>query len=80
MLQASEFGFSSKSIQWADSGKYSTTLTNAPKLENLVLWGNKFSGNITSSISNASMLKNLALEDNLFSGPIPKTLGNLRHL
>ncbi|MBA0636606.1 hypothetical protein Godav_024721, partial [Gossypium davidsonii] len=54
-------------------------ITNAPKLENLVLWGNKFSGNIPSSISNASMLKNLDLGDNLFSGPIPKTLGNLRH-
>ncbi|KAG4204282.1 hypothetical protein ERO13_A04G039000v2 [Gossypium hirsutum] len=55
-------------------------ITNAPKLENLFLWGNKLSGNIPNSISNASMLKELDLSDNLFSGPIPKTLGNLRHL
>ncbi|XP_016683987.1 receptor kinase-like protein Xa21 [Gossypium hirsutum] len=72
--------FNISSLKAIDPIRYSTTLTNAPKLENLVLWGNKFSGNITGSISNASMLKNLALEDNLFSGPIPKTLGNLRHL
>ncbi|TYG71490.1 hypothetical protein ES288_D05G401200v1 [Gossypium darwinii] len=55
-------------------------ITNAPKLEILVLWGNKLRGNIPNSISNASMLKELDLGDNLFSGPIPKTLGNLRHL
>ncbi|KAB2086601.1 hypothetical protein ES319_A04G043600v1, partial [Gossypium barbadense] len=54
-------------------------ITNAPKLENLLLWRNKLSGNIPNSISNVSMLKELDLSDNLFSGPIP-TLGNLRYL
>ncbi|TYI84732.1 hypothetical protein E1A91_D05G387200v1 [Gossypium mustelinum] len=55
-------------------------ITNAPKLEILLLWGNKLSGNIPYSISNASMLKELDLAHNLFSGPIPKTLGSLRQL
>ncbi|KAG4149585.1 hypothetical protein ERO13_D05G343000v2 [Gossypium hirsutum] len=56
------------------------SMTNALKLEYLILRGNKLSGNIPNSISNVSMLKFLDLVDNLFSGPIPKTLGNLRHL
>ncbi|MBA0866381.1 hypothetical protein Goshw_020430, partial [Gossypium schwendimanii] len=34
-------------------------ITNAPKLENLLLWGNNLSGNIPNSISNVSMLKEL---------------------
>ncbi|TYI84670.1 hypothetical protein E1A91_D05G381900v1 [Gossypium mustelinum] len=55
-------------------------ITNAPKLESLILWGNKLSGNIPNSISNASMLKILSLAQNLFSGPIPKMLGSLKHL
>ncbi|KAL1102629.1 hypothetical protein V6Z11_D05G378300, partial [Gossypium hirsutum] len=55
-------------------------ITNAPKLEILLLWGNKLSGNIPNSISNASMLKILSLSHNLFSGPIPKMLGSLKHL
>ncbi|XP_012442110.1 receptor kinase-like protein Xa21 [Gossypium raimondii] len=55
-------------------------ITSAPKLEILLLWGNKLGGNILNSISNASMLKKLDLADNLFSGPIPKTFDNLRHL
>ncbi|TYH74370.1 hypothetical protein ES332_D05G394100v1 [Gossypium tomentosum] len=55
-------------------------ITNAPKLEFLLLWRNKLSGNIPNSISNASMLKILSLSHNLFSGPIPKMLGSLKHL
>ncbi|MFQ6641062.1 hypothetical protein Gotur_017001 [Gossypium turneri] len=55
-------------------------ITSAPKLEVLLLWGNKLSGNIPNSISNASMLKKLELGDNLFFGPIPKTFDNLKHL
>ncbi|KAB2032389.1 hypothetical protein ES319_D05G369900v1 [Gossypium barbadense] len=55
-------------------------ITNAPKLEILLLWGNKLSGNIPNSISNASMLQIIDLDQNLFSGPIPKILGSLKHL
>ncbi|PPS17203.1 hypothetical protein GOBAR_AA03351 [Gossypium barbadense] len=55
-------------------------MTNALKLEYLILKGNKLSGNIPNSISNVSMLKFLDLVDNLFSGPIPKMFGNLRYL
>ncbi|MBA0624937.1 hypothetical protein Godav_010205 [Gossypium davidsonii] len=55
-------------------------ITSAPKLEVLLLWGNKLRGNIPNSISNASMLKKLELGDNLFFGPIPKTFDNLKHL
>ncbi|KAB2086603.1 hypothetical protein ES319_A04G043800v1 [Gossypium barbadense] len=56
------------------------SMTNALKLEYLILKGNKLSGNIPNSISNVSMLKFLDLVDNLFSGPIPKMFGNLRYL
>nr|KJB61626.1 hypothetical protein B456_009G371100 [Gossypium raimondii] len=55
-------------------------ITNAPKLQILLLWRNKLTGNIPNSISNASMLQIIDLARNSFSGPIPKTLGNLRHL
>ncbi|KAK8647832.1 hypothetical protein V6N13_121559 [Hibiscus sabdariffa] len=55
-------------------------MTNVPKLDELILWGNKLSGNIPNSISNASMLKHVDIGSNFFSGLIPDTLGNLRHL
>ncbi|KAL4335456.1 hypothetical protein GQ457_07G015050 [Hibiscus cannabinus] len=55
-------------------------MTRAPKLEELLAWGNKLSGNIPSYISNASVLRQLSLQKNFFSGQIPDALGNLRHL
>ncbi|XP_060671433.1 LRR receptor-like serine/threonine-protein kinase EFR [Ziziphus jujuba] len=51
-----------------------------PKLQELYLSRNGFSGRISNSISNASMLKILELSNNSFNGPMPMTLGGLRNL
>ncbi|XP_060671992.1 receptor kinase-like protein Xa21 [Ziziphus jujuba] len=51
-----------------------------PKLREMYLNANGFSGRIPDSISNASMLTLFEISKNSFSGPVPMTLGSLPHL
>lgn len=51
-----------------------------PKLQEIFLDSNKFSGRLPSSITNYSKLTMLVMSQNSFSGPIPSTLGNVRSL
>ncbi|MBA0789364.1 hypothetical protein Gotri_027669, partial [Gossypium trilobum] len=57
-------------------------ITNAPKLEKLLLWGNKLTGNVSNSISNASMLQilDLARSATDHEWTFLSSLANCRHL
>ncbi|XP_057975129.1 LRR receptor-like serine/threonine-protein kinase GSO1 isoform X2 [Malania oleifera] len=51
-----------------------------PNLENLLVGGNKLSGEIPRTISNASKITMLDMGNNSFSGSIPNTISTLSHL
>nr|XP_027090204.1 receptor kinase-like protein Xa21 [Coffea arabica] len=51
-----------------------------PKLQEIFLNSNKFSGRLPSPMANYSKFTMLVMSQNSFTGPIPSTLGNVRSL